>query len=214
MEFLVQVGSRIRHLRKQQKLTQEQLAQKTGYTSRSSINKIEKGLVDLPQSKISEIAEALETTPAYLMGWEENDDFALLQLFAARPVKTKRLPMLGNVACGEPIFTNEEYDSFVDADEDLHADFCLKAQGDSMINARIFDGDTLFVRSQPSVDNGEIAVILIDDDATVKRVFYDRENNVLTLMPENPTHRPMRYTGETLDHIKILGKVVSGQYRI
>jgi len=207
------IGERIKKERTKLKLSQEHIAKAIGST-KQAIYKYENGIVtNIPTDKVQKMAEIFGVSPAYLMGWEENDDFALLQLFAARPVKTKRLPMLGNVACGEPIFTNEEHDSFVDADEDLHADFCLKAQGDSMINARIFDGDTLFVRRQPSVDNGEIAVILIDDDATVKRVFYDRENNVLTLMPENPTHRPMRYTGETLDHIKILGKVVSGQYR-
>ena len=83
-----------------------------------------------------------------------------------------------------------------------------------MINARIFDGDVLFVRQQESVDDGEIAVVLIDDEATVKRVYYDRDNAILTLMPENPTYKPMRYMGSELDRIRILGRVVSGQYKI
>ena len=74
MEFLVEVGTRIKNLRKKLNLTQEELAQKSGYTSRSSINKVEKGLVDLPRSKIIEIAEALHTTPGYLMGWEEDSN--------------------------------------------------------------------------------------------------------------------------------------------
>lgn len=90
MDFLIQVGHRIRDLRLKNKLTQEELALKVGYTSRSSINKIEKGLVDLPQSKIAEIADALGTTPTYLMGWADEVNTAKdqlegfhLQLFAS-----------------------------------------------------------------------------------------------------------------------------------
>ena len=83
-----------------------------------------------------------------------------------------------------------------------------------MINARIFDGDILFVKSQEIVEDGEIAVVLIEDEATVKRVYYDKENNVITLIPENPTYKPMRYSGAELDQIRILGKVVSGLYKI
>lgn len=132
----------------------------------------------------------------------------------ARPIARKRLPMLGNVACGEPTFADEQHDAYIDADADIDADFCLTAKGDSMINARIFDGDILFVKQQESVDDGEIAVVLIEDETTVKRVYYDRENNVLTLMPENPTHKPMRYEGAKLEQIRILGKVIAGQYHI
>ena len=94
------------------------------------------------------------------------------------------------------------------------ADFCLRAQGDSMVNARIFDGDTLFVKKQDMVDDGEIAVVLIEDEATVKRVYYDRENNTITLMPENPAYKPMRYNGEELNNIRILGKVIARYSRI
>ena len=122
--------------------------------------------------------------------------------------------MLGNVACGEPIFASEEHGYYAKASSDVYADFCLTARGDSMINARIFDGDLLFVRKQESVDDGEIAVVLIDDEATVKRVYFNREDGILTLMPENPTYKPMRYTGSQLDRVRILGKVVSGQYKI
>ena len=131
-----------------------------------------------------------------------------------RPITQKRLPMLGNVACGEPVFASEEHDAYIDVDSNIAADFCLTAKGDSMVNARIFDGDILFVKKQDIVNNGEIAVVLIEDEATVKRVYYDKENNILTLMPENPTHRPMRFEGEKLNQIRILGKIVFGQYNI
>lgn len=148
----------------------------------------------------------------------EADDMPVKLSYAVpldfRPVTKKKLPMLGNVACGEPLFANEEHESYVEAEESLNADFCLTAKGDSMINARIFDGDILFVKSQSSVEDGEIAVILIDNEATVKRVYYDKENNIITLVPENPTHKPLRYIGTELDQIRILGKVIAGQYTI
>ena len=143
------------------------------------------------------------------MGWEGEENSSI-----TRPIIRKRLPMLGNVACGEPIFAEEEHNAYVDADANMDADFCLTAQGDSMINARIFDGDILFVKKQSTVQDGEIAVVLIEDSATVKRVYYDKENNVLTLIPENPTHKPMRFTGSQLEQIRILGKVIAGQYLI
>ena len=151
---------------------------------------------------------------------EQTDDidvdisFAKNIAFKGRPITRKRLPMLGNVACGEPIFAEEDHTAYVDADANVDADFCLTAQGDSMINARIFDGDILFVKKQSSVQDGEIAVVLIEDSATVKRVYYDKENSVLTLIPENPTHKPMRFTGSQLEQIRILGKVIAGQYEI
>ncbi len=135
-------------------------------------------------------------------------------LNGTRAVRSKRLPMLGNVACGEPIFASEQCDTYVDVESDLDADFCLTAQGDSMINARIFAGDILFVKKQSMVNDGDIAVVLIEDEATVKRVYYDRENNIITLISENPMYKPMRYEGTMLDQIRILGKVVAGQYPI
>ena len=137
-----------------------------------------------------------------------------LARFRIRPIVKKKIPMLGNVACGDPIFASEEYDAYIEVDSDISADFCLKAKGDSMINARIFDGDILFVKKQDIVNDGEIAVVLIEDEATVKRIYYDKENNILTLIPENPMHKPMRFEGEKLNQIRILGKVVFGQYRM
>ena len=143
------------------------------------------------------------------MGWEDEE----IPPFGM-PIKKRSFPVLGNVACGEPIYADEQHGTFIDASADIDANFCLIAKGDSMINVRIFDGDLLFIKKADIVNNGEIAVILVEDEATVKRVYYDRENNILTLVPENPTHRPMRYTGADLEQIRILGKVVFGQYKI
>ena len=211
------LSERIRELRKERGMSLEALADAIG-TSRQTVHRYETGVItNIPSEKVEAMARALGTTPARLMGWEDEGDFSTLNSISASPfsaVCEKSLPMLGNVACGEPIFASEEQQHFVRGTAGISADFCLTAKGDSMINARIFDGDLLFVRKQDTVDDGEIAVVLIDDEATVKRVYYNREDGILTLMPENPTYKPMRYMGRDLDRIRILGKVVSGQYKI
>ena len=210
------LGERIRNLRRKKGLSLEQLADSIG-TSRQTVHRYETGVIaNIPHEKIEALAKALGTSPSSLMGWDDEEipTFNNITVANISTVSTKKIPMLGNVACGEPILASEEQSYYVKATSDISADFCLTARGDSMINARIFDGDILFVRKQESVDDGEIAVILIDDEATVKRVYFDRENAILTLMPENPTYKPMRYMGNQLDRIRILGKVVSGQYKI
>lgn len=212
------LGEKIKKIRKAKGLSLEQLAELVG-TSRQTVHRYENGTItNIPHERVEALAKALGTTPARLMGWDKEERFSsinnITNLKDARAVKTKKLPILGNVACGEPIFASEEHGYYATAGVELGADFCLKARGDSMINARIFDGDILFVRKQESVDDGEIAVVLIDDEATVKRVYFDRESGILTLMPENPTYKPMRYMGSKLNSIRILGKVVSGQYKI
>ena len=210
------LSEKIKFLRKSKGMSLEQLADIVG-TSRQTVHRYENGTItNIPHDKIEALAKALDTTPARLMGWEEEREISSFNsnIKSLKSVKTKKLPLLGNVACGEPIFASEEHDYYATVGADIGADFCLKAKGDSMINARIFDGDTLFVRKQDTVEDGEIAVVLIDDEATVKRVYFDRENGILTLIPENPTYKPMRYMGSKLDNIRILGKVVSGQYKI
>ena len=210
------LGERIRELRKEKRMSLEELADQIG-TSRQTVHRYETGVIsNIPSEKVEALARALGTTPQRLMGWEDDSIPTINNIRIANIAKadTKELPILGNVACGEPIFASEQQGYYARARADMAADFCLTARGDSMINARIFDGDLLFVRKQDSVDDGEIAVVLIDDEATVKRVYFNREDGIITLMPENPTYKPMRYTGSQLDRIRILGKVVSGQYKV
>lgn len=211
------LAERIRALRKEKGLSLEQLAEMIG-TSRQTVHRYETGAItNVPHEKIEALARALGTTPSRLMGWDNEDRLSSLNYIEGTKlsdITKRRLPVLGNVACGEPIFATEETGYYVSVSSDISADFCLTARGDSMINARIFDGDILFVKQQDSVDDGEIAVVLIEDEATVKRVYFNREDGILTLMPENPTYKPMRYMGRELDRIRILGKVVSGQYKV
>ena len=125
-----------------------------------------------------------------------------------KPIKMKRFPMLGEIACGEPVFADEDKEHYIMADMDINADFCLTAKGDSMINARIYEGDIVFIKEMPMVENGEIAAVIIEDEATLKRVYYYKEDNLLQLVAENPKYKPLVYQNEDLDHIRILGKAV------
>lgn len=135
-------------------------------------------------------------------------NYDLSQYENISPVKLKRFPMLGEIACGHPIWAEEDRESYVMADMDIRADFCLTAKGDSMINARIYDGDIVFIREMPIVENGEIAAVIIGYEATLKRWYYYREDNKLMLIAENPKYEPLVYMNEELDTIKCLGKAV------
>lgn len=198
----------IKNRREELGMTKVRLAELVGY-DRSMITKIEQGKVDLTQSKISAIAKALQTTTMKLMGDEEGDDTPsnILPL-----PKTRKIPLLGTIACGEPILATENVAEYVDMDTDIHADFALRCNGDSMINARIFDGDIVYIRKQNSVENGEIAAVLIDSvesesEATLKRFF--RENDKIRLSAENPMYADKQYYGEEMNQVRVIGKAVA-----
>ena len=125
--------------------------------------------------------------------------------------KEHRLPILGEIACGTPVFAEENIYGFAPPCYGICADFCLFAKGDSMIGARIFEGDLVFIKKQPRVENGEIAAVLIDDSATLKRVYLYPEEGKLVLAPENPKYKPLVFVGQELSEIQILGKAVAFQ---
>ena len=118
--------------------------------------------------------------------------------------KTKRIPLLGKIACGSPITAEENVEDYVDVPEFTHADFALTCQGDSMIGARILDGDIVYIRLQPEVENGEIAAVLIDGEATLKRVYYQKGK--IILQPENNNYPPLIYEKDEILDVRILGK--------
>lgn len=191
--------------------TQQQLAFLTGYTDRTSIAKIEAGKIDLPLSKIDLFARALKTDPSALLGWNT-------ELLVGAPIEkfsvSQRIPLLGDIACGEPIYADENFSSYIEFSSMIQADFCLRCKGDSMTGARIFDGDLVFIHSQPEVKDGEIAAVIIGDEATLKRVYYDKKNETLQLVAENSKYPPLIYSGNTLEQIRILGKAVAFQSEI
>lgn len=117
--------------------------------------------------------------------------------------------MLGEIACGEPIFANEDHETYIDASAEIKADFCLTAKGDSMTGARIFDGDIVFIREQAIVENGQIAAVVIGEEVTLKRWYYYPEQKKLVLQAENPRYEPFVFIGEELNNIRCLGRAVS-----
>ncbi|NBI64904.1 XRE family transcriptional regulator [Clostridiales bacterium] len=212
------MGMLIKKLRTEQGMTLEDLGNKVG-VGKSTVRKWENGVIaNMRRDKIAKVATALNVSPAYLMGWEDADNtinsnrnLDISDFDNIYPIETKRIPLLGDIACGQPIYANEDRESYVLAGTDIDADFCLKAKGDSMIGARINDGDIVFIKKQDIVENGEIAAVIIDDEATLKRVYYERDRNRLMLQAENPKYRPYAYEGEELDHIRILGKAIAFQ---
>lgn len=174
------------------------------------------GKVEPSQPKLTILALALNVSEVWLMGYDvpitketsDNVNNLISHYNNISPIRLKKFPMLGEIACGEPIWADEDRESYVMADMDIKADFCLTAKGDSMINARIYDGDIVFIRHQPVVNNGEIAAVIIDNEATLKRVYYYPEQNKLVLNPENPAYEPLVYINEELSTIRILGKAV------
>lgn len=209
------MSERIKSRRLYLGLTQEELGLKLGL-QKSAIAKYENGRVEnIKRSVIAKMAEVLECSPAYLMGWSDEINPApaldLSKFDNIYPVKLKKFPLLGEIACGKPIFANEDRESYILAGSDIHADFCLRAKGDSMINARILDGDIVFIRKQDMVDNGEIAAVSIGDDVTLKRVFYHPEQDLLILKAENTKYQDMIYTQNQLEQIYILGKAIAFQ---
>lgn len=207
-DFMATLYDRIKSRRTELGLTVEELAHKMGYKDKSSISKIENGKADIPQSKIAAFADALQTTPAYLMGWEEQPEPKKPTIppgFEPMP-KMKKIPLIGAIACGEPITAEQNIEKMVDVPENIRCDFSLTCHGDSMVDAGIHDKDVVYIRIQPEVKNGEIAAVRIDGEATLKRVYYNP--GTLTLMPANPAYAPMVYTGSQLEEVHIEGKAV------
>ena len=120
--------------------------------------------------------------------------------------KMQKVPLVGSIACGTPILAQQNIDGSVDVPEDIRCDFALRCKGDSMIDAGIHDGDAVYIRIQPEVENGEIAAVRIGEEATLKRVYYD--GTTLTLMPANVAFAPMIFTGPQLEEVHIEGRVV------
>lgn len=199
-------GQRMKDRRKAIGISAEKLADMLG-VSPATIYRYENGDIEkVPGDRLGPIANALQTTPAYLMGWE--DAAGILPVNIMPMPEMKKVPLLGSIACGDPILAAENIEDYVDIPKHIKADFALTCKGDSMINARIFDGDVVYIRQQETVENGEIAAVLNDDgEATLKRVrIYDDH---VILEPENPMYPPRAFWNEDMNSIHILGKAVA-----
>lgn len=201
-------GERMKQRRKEIGLSAEKVAERLG-VSPATIYRYEKGDIEkVPVDIFAELAKILQTTPAYLMGWEEQPEPKKPTIppgFEPMP-KMKKIPLIGAIACGEPITAEQNIEKMVDVPENIRCDFSLTCHGDSMVDAGIHDKDVVYIRIQPEVENGEIAAVRIDGEATLKRVYYNP--GTLTLMPANPAYAPMIYAGPQLEEVHIEGKAV------
>lgn len=206
-------SERLKELRTSRKLSQQELADKLG-TSKSSVNMYERGEREPGLEMLETIADFFNVDMDYLHGKsnianKSLEDGIFTKFDNISPIRTQRIPLLGEIACGKPIYCDEDRESYVEVGADIRADFCLRAKGDSMIGARIMDGDIVFIREQTIVENGEIAAVIIDDEATLKRVYYYKDSGKLILQAENPKYSPLVYIGEELNSIRILGKAIA-----
>lgn len=198
----------IKFLRKQRKLSQAELAEILN-VEQTAISRWEIGRTAPDLKSIKKMADFFEVSIDQLLGKETlaGSSFSNLideKIKTFKPVRLQRLPMLGNIAAGKPIFASEEHEFMVETT--IRADFCLTVRGDSMIGAGILDGDVVMIRKQPIVRNGEIAAVLIDDEATLKR-FYQTDD-LVSLISENPAYPPIVYRPDDGRDILILGKAV------
>lgn len=196
-------------------ITATSLADKIGL-SKQAISMYASGSRKPKRPTIKAIAEALNVNEAWLMGYdvpmERQDTSQILIASNIIPIpKTKKVPLLGTIACGEPILATENIEAYVDVDSGVHADFALRCQGDSMVNARIMDGDIVFIRKQDKVENGEIAAVLMDDcsesQATLKRVYISDDK--IRLCAENPNYQDMIFFEEDMNKVRIIGKAIA-----
>ena len=203
------LGAKIKARREELGMTLEEVGKLVG-VGKSTVRKWETGMiVNMRQDKIAALAKALEVSPAFLMGWEELPGGAGIPSGAGipgtSPVPTfVRRPRLGTIACGAPILAEENIELYDAVPDWVKCDFTLVCKGDSMINARIFDGDIVCIRQQPEVENGEVAAVLIGNEATLKRVRLFDDHIILE--PENPMYKPLVFWGDEMKDVRILGK--------
>lgn len=195
------------------KMSAAELSRKTG-VAEGTISNYKKGVYEAKQARVLEFSRVLNVNPAWLMGYDVpmlGDDKQQPDYFHIKNVmpvpEIKQLPVIGTIACGTPILAEQNIEEMVNVPAFVQADFVLRCSGDSMIGAHIRDGDLVCIRIQPDVDDGQIAAVLIGEEATLKRVYH-RPNGV-TLMAENPAFPPLVYIGEECEDIRIMGKAIT-----
>ena len=204
-------------------MKQIELATRSGI-SKYSISHYLKGDWEGKQDAVYELARALNVSEAWLMGYdvpaERSAPKVSVQLdkkptippgFMPLP-KMRKVPLIGAIACGDPITAIQNREGDVNAPVDMRCDFALKCQGESMIGAGIHDGDVVYIRIQPEVENGEIAAVRIGEEATLKRVYL--HNDYIELRPENPAFESIIRRREEMNDVQISGEAVALIHRI
>ena len=199
--------NRIRELREERGLQQKELAIELGI-SQPTVSDWEAGRKTPSAKSTLKLAKFFEVSVEYLLGIK---DRGLTAVPGAIPITSRRIPLLGEIHCGEPSYAEQDFEAYVEVGTAVQADFALRAKGDSMIGARIQDGDIVFIRQQDTVQSGEIAAVLIDDDAALKRIRY-LPGGLTMLQAENPAYEPIFVGGEGETRcVRILGKAIAFQ---
>ncbi|MDU1212711.1 transcriptional repressor LexA [Finegoldia magna] len=167
--------------------------------AKNDLSQYVSGKVEPSQEKLTLLSLALEVNEPWLMGYDVKKERG-----ENKQNKTS-IPLIGTIAAGTPILAEQNIERYFDIDTSIHCDFCLRIQGDSMIDVGIHDDDIVFIRQQPTLEIGEIGAIQIGEEATLKR-FY-KTNDSIILQPANSDYLPQIYTSDS--DIKILGKLVA-----
>ena len=172
------------------------------------------GKAEPRQEKLTVLGMALGVSEAWLMGFDVPESRMQTNYPSnLEPLgEMEKIPLLGTIACGTPILAVENIEEYVDLPRHIRADFALTCRGDSMIGAGIEDGDIVYIKKQPNVEHGQIAAVLIEDEATLKRFYQDSDH--VYLLAENPKYSPLVYVGEEINQIRIIGLAVAHTRRL
>lgn len=194
-------------------LKQSELCEKTKIP-KSAISEYISGAYEPKQDRVFLIAKALNVDPVWLMGFDVPMEIEDPQttvphngLFSPLP-RVKEWKVLGGTACGDPL--HMELEETITAPADIDADYVFRCVGDSMIGARILDGDIVFVKAG-NVENGQIGVVRVEDSYSLKRIYHGED--YLELRSENPMHPPIILRGEQIN-AEIIGRAVCFQSRV
>lgn len=204
----------LRRYIKQSGKTQKQLAQIVD-VAQSTFNDWCTGKKYPRMDKVEILANYFSIQKSDLIEEKSADGNAAASAFVGLPnilpISRQRIPLLGGIHAGEPTFATQDFESYVEVGTTVRCDFALRVVGDSMTGARIQDGDIVFIRQQDTVQEGEIAAVLIDDETTLKRVRY-LPGGMVMLCPENSSYSPIIIGGpDETRNVKILGKAVAFQ---
>lgn len=216
MDKIATFQERITSALAENSITQAELARKTGIWA-SAISDYKKGKYEAKQDKLSMLAKALNVSETWLMGYDVPKERPAIDLDAIinrhpdlHPIRNIRsVPILGTIARGTPIWAEENFEGYIGIDP-MHMDgeFALICKGDSMVDAEIHDGDIVLMKKVPDVEDGEIAAVLIDNEATLKRVY--KKESLLVLQPCNRNYSPIVYSANEAEDngIQIIGECV------
>ena len=203
------VGEYIKTLRIKYGYSQEQLGAMVG-VKRAAVQKWESGTVkNLKRETIKKLGEIFNVSPSSFI-----DDFSDTSLPGVMPLpRFVKKPRLGVISCGEPISTEENFDGYDDVPENVNCDFTLKCEGDSMIGARIHDGDIVYIKQQSTAEYGQIAAVLVDGCETLLKKIYINDDNVV-LQAANPEYPPITFYKEDMNRVSVIGVAVGFYSRI